>query len=1104
MAKTSRAGTSPDHIRLVESSASELRLAEARAFVRDRASYGDVTIVAATRGAADDLARSVASTTGATIGIHRFSLTQLAARLAAPVIAGNGQTPATALASEAVAARAAFEAEREHGLSYFGPVAHTPGFPRALSRTLQELRLAHVSRASLGDLPFGGPDLAALLAKFEEQFTAASSTDRAALFRAAIEVAASGRDADAMAPLLMLDVPLDSRVEFEFVSALLKASADVLITVPFGDVKALARLASLGVKPEVLVQTGDADLVALRRYMFAGSKLKPREPIGDVRFFSAPGEGRECVEVARRILDEARRGVAFDEIAVFVRSPERYSGLLEHAFRRARSSDQRDEVNRGIPAWFDRGTRRPHPAGRAFLAVLACACEKLSARRFAEYLSLAQVPQLDGTRREFSYVVPDDEVLTGIRDDSEPAPEPQPMEQATEDDAVVDGSLRAPWKWETLIVESAVIGGDPRRWHRRLDGLDNEYALKIQRETKDDPGSPRVARLERDRANLRHLRRFALPIIDEIAAWPAAATWGEWLDRFETLAPRVLRMPDQVLKVVRQLRPMAEIGPVALDEARDVISERLLLLEHEPLKSRYGRVFVGSPQQARGRTFRVVFVPGLAERMFPQKPHEDPMMLDREMRVPLGADLANQEDRGRAERLLLRLAVGCATERLWLSYPRVDAAESRPRVPSFYALDVMRAITGQIPNHEQLQESAATEGGAGLAWPAPEHPATAIDDLEHDLSVLRALLQENPAKVRGHAHYLLRLNEYLKRSVSARWARARAQWTAFDGLTRLNSLTTPMLETQRLKARPYSLSALQKFASCPYQFLLSAIYRLEPSEEPEHLQKLDPLTRGALFHEVQAEFFRELKETGRLPVTTATLPSALATIETLVARVAAKYHEQLAPAIERVWRDEIADIAKDLRVWARRLPDTGDWLPVYFEYSFGLRDEGRDPNSRTEPVTIDGRFTLRGSIDLVEQKRGATLYRITDHKTGKNRTTWKTVVGGGAILQPVLYSLAAEQALAAPVSSGRLFYCTAAGGFTDHEIPINEANRRAGIEALEIIDRAIELGFLPAAPSRGACAWCDFRPICGPHEELRVTVKPADRLGDLDVLRKMP
>jgi CRISPR/Cas system-associated exonuclease Cas4 (RecB family) len=1111
MARSTLSARPPSHIRVVESSASELRLAEARAFVRERASRGDVMIVAATRGAADDLARSIAREGKATIGIHRLSLTQLAARLAAPLVAVEGRSPATALAAEAVAARAAFETHREHGLSYFGPVANTPGFPRALSRTLQELRLAGVEAGALAALPFGGRDLSRLLATFDAQFAAASSSDRASLLQVAAD--AAGRRSGGAGfttpdwPLLLLDVPLDSRAEFDFVRALLAASSDVLVTVPFGDLRALDRLEAAGFVAEVLKPEGESDLAALRRNMFAGRTPDERQARGDVRFFSAPGEGRECVEIARRILDAAADGVRFDEIAVFLRAPDRYAGLLEHAFRRVRSAAPAEDGERrepGIPAWFDRGTRRPHPAGRAFLAILACACEKLSARRFAEYLSLAQVPSLDAPR-EFSYVVPDDEVIVGVPPAEQP-PEgpPPPVIEAEEDDAVVDGTLRAPWKWETLIVESAVIGGDPQRWHRRLDGLDHEYAVKIARESKDDPDSPRVARLRRDRANLRHLRRFALPVIDELAAWPAAATWGEWLDRFEALAPRILRRPDRVLAVIKQLRPMGAIGPVPLDEARDVIAERLLLLEHESPKSRYGRVFVGSPHQARGRTFRVVFVPGLAERMFPQKPHEDPMMLDRELREPLAAGLVMQDDRARAERLLLRLAVGAATERLWLSYPRVDVAESRPRVPSFYALDVARAITGRIPNHEQLQEEAAAEGAAGLAWPAPEHPVAAIDDLEHDLSVLRELLQADPATVRGHAHYLLRLNECLKRSVTARWGRARAQWTAFDGVTRVNSLTAPMLDVQRLAARPYSLSALQKFSACPYQFLLSAIYRLEPAQEPEPLQKLDPLTRGALFHEVQAEFFRAMKAAGRLPVTAATLPAALSTVDSVVRAVATRYHEQLAPAIERVWQDEIADIAKDLRVWVRRLPDSGEWMPSYFEYSFGLSDEGRDPSSRAEPVLIDGRFTLRGSIDLVEQKRDAAIHRITDHKTGKNRTTWKTVVGGGAMLQPVLYSLAAEQALGAPVASGRLFYCTAAGGFTEHEIPINDANRRAGLEALEIIDRAIELGFLPAAPSHGACTWCDFRAVCGPHEELRVKVKPADKLGDLDALRRMP
>ena len=1102
------------HIRLVESSAAELRLAEARAFVETRGTDGDVLdvlIVGASRGAVDDLARSMAAGAGATVGIQRFGFTQLAARLAAPVLAARGLAASTHLGFEAVAARAAFEAKRDGALDYFAPVADTPGFPLALARTLQELRLAAVGARALERLPLGGRDLATLLDRFEEQFKAASATDRASLFAAAIEAIASRASAphglgvaiDGV-PLLLLDVPCDSAIEFAFIEHLLGAASDVLITVPFGDVDVLDALASLGIEADVLEQKADTDLASLRRYLFARSQPPERAPAGDVRFFSAPGEGRECVEIARRIGEEARRGVRFDEIAVFLRSPQHYIGLLEHALARA-----------GVPAYFDRGTRRPHPAGRAFLAIVACACEKLSARRFAEYLSLAQVPQLEAVRREPELVIPHDEAFGVIAErashlepaDREPRmsdPDEDAEADASDEPAVVHGALRAPWKWETLIVESAVIGGDPARWHRRLDGLAQELRLRLRQELREDPESPAVRRMQRELRNLGHLRSFALPIVDVLAAWPRKALWGEWLDRFAAFAPMVLKQPDRVLHVLQELRPMSEIGPVSLDEARDVLAERLRTLEHEPPRQRYGRVFIGSPHQARGRAFRVVFVAGLAERMFPQKPREDPMLLDKEMREPLDAGLPVQDHRSRTERLLLRLAVGAATDRLWLSYPRLEMAESRPRVPSFYALDVMRAITGRIPNHEDLQTAAAAEGNASLAWPAPEDPARAIDDLEHDLAVLRRLFSQDPDRVRGHAHYLLRLNEALKRSVSARWSRARSSWTPFDGITRVTGMTKPMLDSQRLTARPFSLSALQKFSSCPYQFLLSAIYKLEKAEEPEPLQKLDPLTRGALFHEAQALFFRELQAERGLPVTGESVGAALATLDSVVRRVAAKYREQLAPAIDRVWEDEIADLAKDLRVWVRRLPEAAEWLPEYFEFSFGLADQGRDARSVADPALIDGRFKLRGSVDLIERKRGTATLRVTDHKTGKNRTTWKTVIGGGAILQPVLYSLAVERALDAPVASGRLFYCTAAGGFTDHEIPINETNRRSGIEALEIVDRAIELGFLPAAPGERACTWCDFRPVCGPNEERRVKRKAQEKLGDLENLSEKP
>jgi ATP-dependent helicase/DNAse subunit B len=399
---------------------------------------------------------------------------------------------------------------------------------------------------------------------------------------------------------------------------------------------------------------------------------------------------------------------------------------------------------------------------------------------------------------------------------------------------------------------------------------------------------------------------------------------------------------------------MASVGPVSIDEVRMVLMERLRSVDSEPPAHRYGRVFVGSPAQARGRSFRVVFVPGMAERMFPRKPDQDPLLLDeaRERINPPEAGLqglVTRSERSRRERVLLHLAVGAATERLYVSYPRLDVAEARARVPSFYALDILRAATGTIPDLPSLDREAARLGGATLAWPAPADAAEAIDDQEHDLAVLRTLLTaEDPAAVRGHAQYLLRLNESLRRSVTERWGRGQPRWSHLDGLTRVTDATRPALESQRLHRRAYSVSALQKFAACPYQFFLSAVYRLEPAERPEPLQRLDPLTRGSLVHRIQAVTFRELEERKELPVTTASLESALLVLEAAIASVAAEYKERLAPAIDRVWEEEIAAIARDLRGWLRRTTEEeGAWVPRYFELSFGLPlSDDRDRRSR--------------------------------------------------------------------------------------------------------------------------------------------------------------
>jgi ATP-dependent helicase/DNAse subunit B len=530
------------------------------------------------------------------------------------------------------------------------------------------------------------------------------------------------------------------------------------------------------------------------------------------------------------------------------------------------------------------------------------------------------------------------------------------------------------------------------------------------------------------------------------------------------------------------------------------------VLDTEPPPRRYGRVFVGTPQQARGRSFTVVFVPGLAERMFPQKPREDALMLD-DLRRALDASLPTQTHRLSAERQLLQIAAGAASARLYVSYPRIELSESRARVPSFYALDVMRAATGRVPHHEELEAQAREAGDATLAWPAPSRPEEAIDDQEHDLAVLRRLLDEqDPAAVKGHAHYLLKLNECLRRSVVNRWARGERRWSASDGLIRVTPYTKDALASRRLTARPYSLSALQRFSACPYQFVLSSIFKLQPFDVPEPLQRMDPLTRGSLFHEIQARFFRELDTRGDLPVTMASLDAARETLNAVVDETASKWHDELAPAVERVWSDEIASIRRDLRAWLDYVAHDGaEWQPKYFEFGFGDVPGERDPHSRPDAVTLPGGFRLKGAIDLIEEHRQTGILRVTDHKTGrKPDRIEKVIIGGGTVLQPVLYAMAVEAALDRLIYCGRLFYCTSAGSFHRQEIPLDERTREAGLEVLQVVDRAIERGFLSAAPTEDACTRCDFRSVCGPDVFRRVVRKPQDPLADLAAIRSRP
>jgi ATP-dependent helicase/nuclease subunit B len=1052
---------------LVHSRSNVALLQRAAAFLCGQAPHSEVLVIAPTRSAANELV--IRAFPSGCQGVHAFTLTQLAAHLAAQPMGRLGLAPISRLGIEALAARIVHAAATAKSLPYFAPVAQTPGFARALAKTITELRLQNAA-------PSG--DLAHLLSRYEQELAARTVADFPLLLRLATEEAAQTDHRFTRLPIVLLGLAVESAAHERLLAALAARSPGVLATATTSDpaIPSLQRM--LGVSAENIdTEPPRATLDRVRTWLFS-SDPPPSAPPDPALLFSAPGESFECVEIARRIRALAEQGTPFDRIAILLRNVDPYQPLIEEALRRA-----------GIDHYFSRGAARPDPAGRAFLALLACASEGCSASRFAEYLSLGQTPPLheDGSpqTRTPQWIPPHDEILGAFEQPPSPTP-------------TGDSQLELPIGWEKLLVDAAVIGGRDR-WARRLRGLRAE--LQTQLRALEEEDNTQRAHIERRIQQLARLEHFALPLIDALASLPALETWGVWLDRLTGLAPLALRYPESVLSVLGELEPMREVGPASLDEVYDVLAERLGFLRAEPPQRRYGRVYIGSIEEARGRSFDVVFLPGLAEGLFPRRALEDPLLLD-EQRVQLAAGLAIQDDRVAAERMLLRCAAAAAGQSLVVSYPRMDVAQSRARVPSFYALEVVRAAEGRLPSLREFEKRAARAASSRLDWPAPAHPRDAIDDAEYDLAALEASLKLRGATGKGQARYLMQANESLARSLRNRGRRWRNFWSASDGIVDPDNATLDALRAHRLANRSYSPSSLQHFAACPYRFLLHAVFQFRPREEQVPLEQMDPLTRGALFHSAQFELFRAL--TG--PIAPDRLPELLDLADRILDRVAAQYEDDLAPAIPRVWKSEIENLRTDLRGWLQQVAATqAEWLPLHFEFGFGLpSDPHRDTASTSQEAIILDSVRVRGSIDLIERHATTKALRVTDHKTGKAPKDRPQYVGGGAILQPLLYASAAETLLNQSVESGRLFFCTQRGDFSSVDIPLNEESRGRLRRVLETIDHSIDQGFLPAAPQTGACAMCDYSSVCGPYEETRVKRKQPDRLEPLIEIRHSP
>ncbi len=533
---------------------------------------------------------------------------------------------------------------------------------------------------------------------------------------------------------------------------------------------------------------------------------------------------------------------------------------------------------------------------------------------------------------------------------------------------------------------------------------------------------------------------------------PGSVEADRW--RREAHALRVLR--ETLAETARALAE--EGGTVTPARFLAELREGLSLAALPPADRRLMVVNLVDAREARQWEAPIVFVTGLLEGEFPQRPREDVFLPDedrgeanRDGRLNLRERLLLRDE----ERYLFYVALTRASARLHLSYPVTDG-RGEPTLPA-------------LP----LEEVAALVAGPGLRSPRRlSETLPRADEITgpEDLRRMALLMLSDPPRGgegEGRAEGVAAaLHERL--SGDERYARALRTVLRFRRPPPALLADPSPLATPRVR----SATSLEDFAQCPFlHFARHALRLRSPAAGGEDL---DRRALGDIAHEVLA---RALS-----PVTAGGAPlDPRPLLEEVFARRTAGLRLDLAAALARREMEEVLVRTVDAEV-ARWRED--GYVPALLEWDFeGLaiaRPEG-------------GAVRLAGRIDRVDEgPAGAVVldYKYSARGFDSDR---QRALSEGAHFQLPVYLLAVQQVLGrrpagaflCPLLTGERTGIEVEGGgegtrrgvrLAGGELPGFLEEARARIRETDARIRTGDVAWRPR--DRARCADCDFADLC--------------------------
>jgi ATP-dependent helicase/nuclease subunit B len=984
------------------------------------------------------LSRALAESGLAHANIHFLTLRRLADRLAGTQLAAEGRSAFLNESIEMGAAIAAAARELESRLEYFRPVAHQEGFHSALFETFRDLKNAGVrpqemqravqlkSARSDGILRGKLAEVALLWERSERAKSEHKLYDEADLLEAAASEAERSPWLKELAQFIVYGFYDLTGSQQQLLAACFKC-APATVYFPFADEPAY-RYARSALE-WFLAQGFESRVcsVPVRAYVAPDGATT-----SETLIVSAPGEAREVAEIAREVLHRPQAdSKSVPRIGILLRSPGAYVELLREAFDSAQ-----------VRAHFADSAAPPlsrTPAGRALANLAGLVGGPLRRAEVMDFITGAPLKP------------------AGTLFDEPPVAE-----------------------WNALTIAAGIVAGR-EEWDSRL-----EYLLR-----KSDVAAKQKAQVPPFRAFLNRL----FDGLDTVASRKT------WLERTTALAElyRSLIVADEAseatLAALGTLAGLDELGEPPTPE-RFRARVRDLLAETRPAIGHFGRnePTVVSLMAARGVPFDLVIVPGLVEKSFPQPARQDPILLDAERdklsellaRAGHKVEIPRKARRRDEEEMLFALAAQSARRRLVLTFPRLDAATARERVPSYFLLRTLERLTGKAPDYRDLDRFIREHGRfVRMTRFDPEARDHAVTELEYDLAAFaKADHDRTPDALlyssKDGPNFFARAVE----AESARWG--NANFSMYDGVVQSPGLARSLGKRLYDDSRPVSPTRLEDYAACPFSYMLRHVFDLEATDEPERAATISPQDKGSLVHAVLWQFLSEAAREGTLPLTEAHWPR----LEAAASAHFAEFERRGVTGYPMLWRIEQERLLADLRQFLNReIAGRSSFSPAYFEVRFGMRarDAQESGASTEKPASLEmeGGTAIRfcGKIDRVDVDPAARRCRILDYKTGSNflRLQDNSFHGGRALQLPI-YLIAAR--LVFPnlePEYAEYYYASRRGDWRKVRFTTEGWDEKA--RSLQLIGRTILDGiragrFFPM-PVEADCDRCEFRLACG-------------------------